>query len=229
MKNFKLLWGLIIILILGIGSLAILLFLNQTKVNNLQKASSPLAHDLSALGAELILKKQNLDKVSSDLDSCTSQLNTAEEKFQTADRELQELTQSSQESIEKLESQLALSRDQIAVKNTSLRELESIANKYNQLICDPYSMDQLKMDYSSLQSSSSRLQGFVANLDDTDHVSNSVRNTLWNNADSKIHGITYVSDEGNTYSRQFLVYVNELGWDEGTFYIDGQCWLDPPW
>ena len=85
------------------------------------------------------------------------------------------------------------------------------------------------MDYSSIQSSSSRLQGFVANLSDTDHVSYAVRNTLWNNADSKIHGIRYVSNDGKTYSRQLLVYIDELGWDEGTFYIDGQCWLDSPW
>ena len=228
MKNYKVLWGIILIFVLISGALSIILFQNITQLNNAHAESDILGESLSSLDSEFNDLQQNLNQTKTDLSKCENQLSTTVEKLQTTEKTLQDLTQSSQDRIENLDSRLKSSRDQLASNVQKLGELEDIEDKYNQLVCDSDNLGQLNMDYSSIQSSSSRLQGFVANLHDTDHVSFAVRNTLWNNADSKIHGITYVSDDGKTYSRQFLVFVNELGWEEGTFYIDGQCWLDPP-
>ena len=229
MKNYKVLWGIILILVLITGSLSIVLIQNITQLNNVRAESDSFAESLSTLDSEFNTLQQNLDQAKTEISTCENQLSTSENELQATEHELQELTQSSLESIENLERQLELSRDQVDTKSARVRDLVDFENKYNHMICDPDLIDLLKMDYSSIQSSSSRLQGFVANLNDTDHVSFAVRNTLWNNADSKIHGINYVSNDGKTYSRQFLVYVDELGWEEGTFYIDGRCWLDSPW
>lgn len=229
MKNHIILWVIIIILILVVGSLTVFLFTTNNQLYNVRLASASFEQDIASLESELDLSQQNFNNSTNELTSCKSHLSTAEQNIQDTEQELLDLNLTSQDTIENLEGQLQLSRDQVATKSTKLRELEDIEEEYNQLICDSDNNGQLNMDYSSIQSSSSRLQGFVANLHDTDHVSYAVRNTLWNNADSKIHGITYVSDDGTTYSRQFLVYVDELGWEEGTFYIDGQCWLDSPW
>ena len=88
--------------------------------------------------------------------------------------------------------------------------------------------DTLEMDYSSVLAASSRLMAYVDGLPQIDHISTSFRNTLWNNADFKIYGVTYVADDRETYSMQFLVFFNEFGMKEGVFYVDGQCWLDSP-
>lgn len=235
MKNYKVLWLIILILILVVGSLTVVLFLNIIQLNNLRTESTSLEGDYSSLEDEFFSLvsdlesiQQNLTTTSLELVTCNDQLSEAKDNIQAIDLEMQDLTQSSQERYEDLESNLISSRDQLASNIRKLSDLREIEDKYNQLICDSDLIDQFNMDYSSIQSSSSRLQGFVANLPGTDHISYAIRNTLWNNADSKIHGIRYVSDDGNTYSTQFLVYVNELAMKQGTFYIDDQCWLDPP-
>ena len=228
MKNYKVLWGIILILILVVGSLSVLIFLNINQLNNLRNQSASDQKDISSLESELAISQQEFTDTTKELSSCESRLSTTEENLQATEQELLNLTQSSQDEIQNLEDQLKTSRDQLTSKLRELGELKTIELQYNKLVCDSDSYGQLNMDYSSIQTSSSRLQGFVANLPDVDHTSYTFRNTLWNNRDSKIHSVRYVSTDGNTYSRQFLVYADDGRWNNATFNIGGQCWLDPP-
>ena len=106
----------------------------------------------------------------------------------------------------------------------SRSEASSASARLDRLLCDP----QYTMDYTSILAASSRLMGYVDGLESVAYVSGTLRNTLWNNADSKVHVIRYIGSDGNPYSMQFLVYFDEFGWEPSTFYIDGQCWLDAP-
>ena len=100
---------------------------------------------------------------------------------------------------------------------------------YKDIMCDQELTDTFKMEYSDIQTISSRLQSYVAGLPDVQRISYTYRTTVWNNAQSKLHGVMYTSKEdGKQYAMQFLVYVDELGWTPSTFYIDQQCWLDAP-
>ena len=106
----------------------------------------------------------------------------------------------------------------------SRSEASSASARLDRLLCDP----QYTMDYTSILAASSRLMGYVDGLESVAYVSGTLRNTLWDNADSKVHVIRYIGSDGNPYSMQFLVYFDEFGWEPSTFYIDGQCWLDAP-
>jgi hypothetical protein len=100
---------------------------------------------------------------------------------------------------------------------------------YRQTMCRDELTDNFKMEYDDIQTISSRLQSYVAGLPDVKRISYTYRTSVWNNADSKLHGVMYTSKaDGNQYAMQFLVYVNELGFKPATFYIDEQCWLDAP-
>jgi len=75
----------------------------------------------------------------------------------------------------------------------------------------------------------SRLSSYVGGLSDVARVSLTVRTSIYNNTDTRLHGITYVSrDDNEAYLKQFLVYYKEFGWNTSTFDIDGQCWLEAP-
>lgn len=192
--------GIILILALVSGALSILLFQNINQLNIAHAEWDTLDDSLSALDSKLISVQLNLNQTEPELSNCENQLSTSEHALKASERSLQELSETSQERTEILDSQLSSSRDQLASIVKRVGELGEIEDNFNKMICDPDLIGLLKMDYSSIQSSSSRLQGFVANLEDSDHVRFAVRNTLWNDTDSKIHRIGYVSDDGNTYS-----------------------------
>lgn len=229
MKNYKILWGMIIILILISAALSITIIQNFNQLAKARAESNVLSESLSSMESEFDSSQEKLRQAESKLSNCENKLRTSKDATQASEQSLRELTETSQERIENLDSQLSSSRNQLASTLKRVGELEEIEDKYNQVICDPNLMEQLKMDYSGIQASSSRLQGFVSTLPDVDHISWAYRTTIWNNTDSKVHGVRYVSEDGNAYSHQYLVYVKEFGWDEATFDIGGQCWLDPPW
>lgn len=54
-----------------------------------------------------------------------------------------------------------------------------------------------------------------------------MRDTIWGKTNTRLHGITYVdSTDNERYLTWFLVYFDEFGWDEGVFWLEGQCWLE---
>jgi hypothetical protein len=85
------------------------------------------------------------------------------------------------------------------------------------------------MDYSNNSKAFTMLQAYVATLPDVRSVSYTVNEKLYSNSLSHIVFVRYVSDsDGQVYSKRYIVYVDEFGWAEGVFSIDGQCWVDGP-
>jgi hypothetical protein len=102
-------------------------------------------------------------------------------------------------------------------------ELDALyADKY---ICDEY----IDMDYSSVTASLQDLKNFYARQPSVERVTDEYTENLWNNTGSKIHTLVYISEEdGMEYIDHFVVYFNEPGMRQGTFWVKKQCWLDPP-
>lgn len=91
--------------------------------------------------------------------------------------------------------------------------------------CRPMS----SMDYSSANNGYVQLQAYVSSLPDVRQVSYTIPENLYGNAKSHIVHVTYVAEEnGQTYSKRYIVYMSEFGWKRGVFSIDGQCWVDGP-
>lgn len=84
------------------------------------------------------------------------------------------------------------------------------------------------MNYSGILEATSRLEAYTNSLSYVAYVNGSYRDSLWNNTDTKVHAIRYTHSDGNPYSVQYLVYFDEFGWKPSTFFIDEQCWIDPP-
>lgn len=96
------------------------------------------------------------------------------------------------------------------------------ADKY---ICDEY----IDMDYSSVAASLQDLKDFYSRQPNVERVTDGYTENLWNDTDSKIHTVVYILEEdGQQYMDHFLVYLNEPGMNQGTFWVKKQCWLDPP-
>jgi predicted nuclease with TOPRIM domain len=179
-------------------------------LNHAQQALSQETSRLNQIQLELTSTKDKLSKLESTQADTASALEKTKANLEKANQEKADLEKSKSD----LQSQLSQAKSDIAKL--------SIENR--RLICD----ENLDMDYSGVMAATSRLMSFVDGLPDTEHISTGFRNTLWSNADSKIYGIRYVSEDGETYARQFLVYFNELGFTPAVFYVDGQCWLDVP-
>jgi len=202
----NILFGVLSALLVGIIGASIYLYiqLNQSKetIRTLEKTNT-----------------KEMDKLNSTLTQTQNENNSLEIELAAVKQEVKE----KEEKIIGLENtnkELETSKAQINA------EKNQIQANYSRLICDRQ-FDG--MDYSSVLNATNRLLYYVSTLSGVKQVSLSARNTLWNNADTKVHVIRYVdSSDGEVYSKQFIVYMREFGWNTSTFYIDGQCWIDAP-
>jgi DNA repair exonuclease SbcCD ATPase subunit len=187
----------------------------------------------------LFESRQRQTELTSQLSAANQTIQHLEAELEAVRRDLAEAQDSINtlnETIALLEGEkeaLALEKEQIEAERDKLsrevrganQESARLERELDKLLCSK----QIEMDYSSVLSASSRLIGYVSSLPNVAHVGTTLRNTLWNNADSKVHIITYTDrEDGGYYSMQFLVYMDEFGWEPATFFIDGQCWVDPP-
>ncbi len=68
------------------------------------------------------------------------------------------------------------------------------------------------------------LRPFVQEMQGTYSVS------FWNDVDSRIHTIRYISTEdGLTTTDSFLIMFEEAGWQPGVLWMTESCWLDYPY
>jgi hypothetical protein len=85
------------------------------------------------------------------------------------------------------------------------------------------------MDYSNNSKVAIQLQAYVNKLPGVRAVSFTIPERLYSNTISVIIFVSFINDEdGKVYSHRYIVYMKELGWQNGVFSIDGQCWIDPP-
>jgi hypothetical protein len=84
------------------------------------------------------------------------------------------------------------------------------------------------MVYSDNSKVAVLLQAYVSQLPDVKTVSYTIPEKLYSNTLSEIFFVQYTSTDGKNYAKRYVVYMNEFGWKNGTFSLDGQCWIDPP-
>jgi hypothetical protein len=85
------------------------------------------------------------------------------------------------------------------------------------------------MHYSDRSKMMIDLQAYVAGLSYVKSVSYVIPEKVYTNSTSELFFVTFVSsNDGQRYSKRYIVYVRELGWQNAVFSIDGQCWIDPP-
>ena len=224
MSNRFIVVPLIIILVLAAAGATVYAFVLNSYLNQSNQTINNLKNQLQTADTE----KMNLKL---ERDSLSEEKNTLSKELENQGFKLIE----SRGKVGELETNLSASDQKILDLEKAVKDLGfqlSTANKNETALSKKIEFyeceDKLDMDYSSVMAASSRLMAYVDGLPSVDHTSTSFRNTLWHNADTKIYGISYVADDRETYSVQFLVFFNEFGLKEGVFYVDGQCWLDSP-
>ena len=83
------------------------------------------------------------------------------------------------------------------------------------------------MDYSSNGKAETMLRAYVSQLPDVQSLHYTIPEKLYSNSLSELFFIQYTASDGKTYAKRYIVYMSEFGWLNGTFSIDGQCWIDP--
>lgn len=185
-----------------------------------------LNSELAAAQSELTSKQSKLDILNSELAEKSGEADSLSlnlDEAQTSISDLEAAIASNEDDIETKDNEIA----QLKIDKANLdNDLNLTEAKLENYLCE----EQLtNMNYHDILTSSDRLAAFMSGLPSVDRTSYTFRNTVWNNAMSKIHGVVFYSKtDGNTYSMQFLVYYDELGWKKGTFWIDEQCWIDSP-
>ena len=104
------------------------------------------------------------------------------------------------------------------------RQISTLSSDFEKIMCE----EELNpMTYDDILTVSSNLMAWVTYQPWADRSNMTVRDSVWNNTDTKLHGVHYTaSEDGQRYLTWFLVYFDEFGWSEGVFWLDGQCWLE---
>ena len=158
---------------------------------------------ITELESELNASLSENEILASDIDTLESDLETQETEYQTLVEENEELS---------------------SRVDDQRRQITSLTSEVSNYICDDTISN---MSYGDILNSSTNLMAWVANQSWATRANSTIRDTIWNNTDTKLHGVVYTASEDNQqYLTWFLVYYDEFGWEEGVFWLDGQCWLD---
>jgi len=85
------------------------------------------------------------------------------------------------------------------------------------------------MVYGDLYKEINLLKAYVETLPDVKVTTYELPEQLYSNTSSHLIYISYISSEDDkTYSKRYIIYEDEFGWEESVFSLDGQCWIDPP-
>jgi hypothetical protein len=189
----------VVILVLSIIQYRAKLFNSLTQVDNIQ-------FEIDTLKLDMAEKDKQLNQANTDLQMTRNQLLSANSK------------------ITNLESEnIRINNELKSVKI----DKDNLNIRTQILVCEE---DDLNMDYLNNSVAALRLQNYVSTLHDVKSVSYVIPEKIYSNTRSQLYHITYVSSgDGKVYSKRYIVFVNELGWGPGTFSIDGQCWIDPPY
>jgi hypothetical protein len=205
-------WLIVIILLIGLAVSLFFLFMFRG--------------DYIATTQDLETANELIDNKDLKISSIENELNSALEKISENNKLISDqeaLIIDKDNLISKQADEITnLEKDNKSIQNS----LNSANRQLDQLICE----HQLtNMNYEDILTSSDRLAAFMSSLPDVERTSYTFRNTVWNNAMSKIHGINFISKtDGKVYAMQFLVYYDEFDFKIGTFSIGGQCWVDSP-
>ncbi len=74
------------------------------------------------------------------------------------------------------------------------------------------------------------LEGWFAQQDFVQEMQGTYSTTFWNDVNSRIHTIRYISaEDGLTTTANFLIMFEEAGWQPGILWMTESCWLDYPY
>jgi hypothetical protein len=103
--------------------------------------------------------------------------------------------------------------------------IETPTNQRSGDACKPITT----MDYTNNSKVATLLQAYVIGLPGVKSVSLVYPERLYSNTTSELFHVSYTdASNGQQYSKRYIVYMNEFGWKNAVFSIDGQCWIDPP-
>lgn len=110
--------------------------------------------------------------------------------------------------------------------NSARSRLTKATSQLNQLVCSQQIDD---MKYDNILDASTIVAAWWARQSSVERVQGTYRDSIWSNADTKIHAVRYIAAEDNQpYVEHFLIYFREFGMTPGVFWVGGQCWLDAP-
>ena len=86
------------------------------------------------------------------------------------------------------------------------------------------------MRYDSAVGTIAIIEGWFAMQPIVQEMQGTYSVSFWNDVDSRIHTIRYISTEdGLTTTDSFLIMFEEAGWQPGVLWMTKSCWLDYPY
>jgi hypothetical protein len=156
-----------------------------------------------------------------DLEANEKSLTEQVSQFTTSTHELEALIEEKGDLFEELQEDY----DELLSENADQkRQLVTMSSDIDKVMCE----EELNgMTYDDILTISSKLMAWVTNQSWAERSNMTIRDTIWTNTDTKLHGVSYTaSKDGQRYLTWFLVYFDEFGWSEGVFWLTEQCWLE---
>lgn len=177
-----------------------------------------------ALSSELSDARGQISDLESDLADTSTQLAEATSETANLQTELAESHEAYDALSAEHEELQADLEDAEEVLQDARADVNRLSTELDQYVCESQISD---MKYSSILDASTIMAAWWARQDGTLRVQGTYRDTIWSNADTKIHAVRYVAAEDNQpYVEHFLIYFSEFGMSPGVFWVKGQCWLD---
>lgn len=168
--------------------------------------------EISTLKEEITESESTVQGLQDEVESLLDETNTLQSEYEVLQSDFEEL----------VEEKDLLSDDYIS----AITELTIAEGTLSRQICDLQIDD---MVYENIYDVSTILAGWWVKQAGVYSVQGTYRDHIWSNADTKIHTVRFTSeDDYNPYVEHFLVFFEEFGWNEGIFWLSGQCWLDSP-
>lgn len=199
-------------------------FLMYSQLRASQASLSSVSGELQTARSQLVEREEIQQSLEEELEAALIENKTKEAEISDLEVQLNDAETRAQEASDQIAKLEGEKKEISSTLTKTLTEKAALTRKVDFYKCE----DSINMDYSGVMPASSRLMAYVDGLPKVAHTSTSYRNTIWNNTDTKIYGIRYVTEDRETFVKLFLVYYSELGWKRGVFYIDEQCWLDSP-
>ncbi len=162
----------------------------------------------------------------SELESALAEIENLESQITQKDAYSEDLDNQVHYLNESLDS---LQNDYDAIKTELDQKEDQSLNEKNLLpnyLCD---VQIENMKYENSYSAIAILDGWFALQPGVGSLQGTYTTTFWDNVESKIHTIRYISAEDNlSTTDSFMVFFEEARWKEGILWLTKQCWLDYP-
>jgi Tfp pilus assembly protein PilP len=159
------------------------------------------------------------DTAQSEIDTQDSQLTEEDKSVADLENQVQYLT----ESLNSLHIDYLALQAELSSKEDDFQTEQTQPSQY---LCD---VQIEKMKYDNLKSALAVLNGWFVIQPQVQELQGDYTTQFWNEVDSRIHTIRYISTEDNlSTTDSFMIFFEEARWKEGVLWLTNQCWLDYP-